>query len=124
MQNPRPPSAFSEIAIYGTIIAVGVFGFLAYVWVLYANNFDGRPSLLGLGVLFILLWESIFWIVKRHAETDEERDVARKNRKQIYWVYAWLFIGYFKLWHIVIPLLLIALLYRIVRGPKFRQVPS
>ena len=72
----------------------------------------------------MLLWESIFWIVKRHAKTDEERDVARKNRKQIYWFYAWLFLGYFRIWHIVIPLLLMALLYKIVRGRKFRQVPS
>ena len=78
MQHPRPPSAFSEMVIYGTIIAVGVCGFLACLGVLYANNFDGRQSLLGFGLLFILLWEFIFWIVKRHAQTDEKRNVAKK----------------------------------------------
>ena len=122
MQHSRPPSAFSEMAIYGTIIAFGGCGFLAYVWFLYATNFDLRQSLLGSGLLFILLWEFIFWIVKGHAQTDEERDVAINKRKQIYWVYAWLFISYFRIWHTVIPLLLIALLYKIVRDRKFRQV--
>ena len=58
-------------------------GFLAYVWVLYgtqlyATKFDLRQSLLGSGLLFILLWEFIFWIIKRQAQTDEEPSVPRK----------------------------------------------
>lgn len=121
MQHLRP-TFFSEMVTYGTIFAVGAFGFLACLGVLYANNFDGRQSILGFGLLFILLWEFICWLLKRYAETDEKRNVVRNQRKQIYWVYAWLFICYFKIWHIVLPAWLIVSLYKSVRDRKFRQV--
>ena len=49
---------------------------------------------------------------------------VRNKRKQIYRVYAWLIVGYFRIWHIVLLLLLIALLYKIVRDRKLRQVPG
>ena len=122
MQHPLP-TFFSEMAIYGTIIAVGGCGFLAYVRVLYATNFDTRKSLLGFWLLFMLLCEFIFWITKRHALTDEKRNVRRNNRKQLYWLYAWIFLAYFRIWPLMI-VLAASLIYKTVRDRKFIQVPG
>ena len=92
MQQPNPTSAFRELTVYGIILAVGACGPLACFGVLYATNFDSRQSLIGLGVLFILLCESIGWILKRCAQTDKERETLRTNGKQLYWGYGWIFV--------------------------------
>ena len=92
MQQPNPTSAFSELTVYGIILAVGVCGPLACFGVLYATNFDSRQSLIGLGLLFILLCEFIVWLLGRCAQTDKERATLRTKRKQFYWIYGWIFV--------------------------------